>query len=702
MEKIMSKKATKIVVIIAIVLLSLSALAGIATGIYFGVATVECVGYVRESGTNNALSNVSVTDGKNVVKTDENGYYKLKGWHKAEFVTVSIPSGYWTEDYYIAIENKFDEYNFSLDKSATDNTEHTFLQVSDTEIGADGVGDWINDIKNVVAEQKPAFIMHTGDICYTDGLKSHINGMNSENMGVPVRYSMGNHDYVEGKYGEKLFETIYGPTCYSFDVGEIHYIVTPMGYGDKPARYSPSDIWRWVANDIANIKEGQKVVMFNHTYCPDEEGFTVKYGGKKLNLRENGLIAWLFGHWHYNYVNNVDGILNISTSKPDGGGIDHSPNAVRSVQIKGSAIVKTDLHYAYTVSKDADTNYKWRTAISGRSLYSEPIVVGDRAYIGTMSDNYPSTSAVTCVNLTDGSIVWEYETINSIRNSIAYKDGKIVAQDSEGNVYCLNADNGSELWQTDCKLGDPRNTGKGVVIDGDNVYCGNPTKTTCINLADGSIKWQSDMRGNSSSPNRDVIHGDYLIVGSHWDKIVVYNKNTGKKLWDHSFENKFATVTPVCVDDKMYFAHDSYIAIMQLSTGKVLIEKKMDGYNFDTASRPIIDGNIGYYNTVNKGIVAINLTTYEIVWNFETRKSMIYTSPYSKGDIATVEGGMIEKDGKFYFGASDGYVYVIDKATGNKINEFNIGSPIFNSLAFYGNKILVADFSGNATLLDLN
>ena len=59
-------------------------------------------------------------------------------------------------------------------------------------------------------------------------MKKHIEGMNTETMGVPVRYIIGNHDYVDGKYGEELFESIYGPVWYSFEVGNVHYIVTPF------------------------------------------------------------------------------------------------------------------------------------------------------------------------------------------------------------------------------------------------------------------------------------------------------------------------------------------------------------------------------------------------------------------------------------------------------------------------------------------
>ena len=51
---------------------------------------------------------------------------------------------------------------------------------------------------------------------------------------------------------------------------------------------------------------GKKVVIFNHDYCPDENGFVVKYGGSKLDLRQRGLIAWVFGHWHYSYLNDND------------------------------------------------------------------------------------------------------------------------------------------------------------------------------------------------------------------------------------------------------------------------------------------------------------------------------------------------------------------------------------------------------------
>ena len=118
--------------------------------------------------------------------------------------------------YYIPVDKKTESYDFKLNKSSvTEQDNHCFLQISDTEIGEDGTGEWLDTVKNSVKESKPAFLIHTGDICYEAGLKKHIEEMNTDTMGCTVKYVIGNHDYVDGKYGEELYESLYGPVWYS-------------------------------------------------------------------------------------------------------------------------------------------------------------------------------------------------------------------------------------------------------------------------------------------------------------------------------------------------------------------------------------------------------------------------------------------------------------------------------------------------------
>ena len=65
--------------------------------------------------------------------------------------------------------------------------------------------EWVDDIRRYAANNGAAFVVHTGDICYPNGLRDHIGLMNTAGMGVPVYYCIGNHDLVAGKYGEELF-----------------------------------------------------------------------------------------------------------------------------------------------------------------------------------------------------------------------------------------------------------------------------------------------------------------------------------------------------------------------------------------------------------------------------------------------------------------------------------------------------------------
>lgn len=104
----------------------------------------------------------------------------------------------------------------------------------------------MNNVRDYARNEQAAFIIHTGDICYEKGLKAHIKLMNTENMDCPVFYCIGNHDLVKGKYGEELFESIYGPVYYSFDAGNVHYIVTPMPGGDHAPGYTADDVCRWL------------------------------------------------------------------------------------------------------------------------------------------------------------------------------------------------------------------------------------------------------------------------------------------------------------------------------------------------------------------------------------------------------------------------------------------------------------------------
>ena len=192
-----------------------------------------------------------VSDGLHVVKTASDGTFELPGHDKARFVFITTPSGFKTNNaYYQPIQGETSSYDFALlpyDGAIQRNGAHQFIHISDTEIhGSTSLtehADWVGNMRDYAANEGAAFIVHTGDICYDSGLKDHIRLMNTHNMQIPVFYTIGNHDLVRGEYGEELFEQLYGPVYYSFDVGNVHYIVTPMPGGDYAPSYTQADVY---------------------------------------------------------------------------------------------------------------------------------------------------------------------------------------------------------------------------------------------------------------------------------------------------------------------------------------------------------------------------------------------------------------------------------------------------------------------------
>lgn len=299
------------------------------------------------------LSDIPVSDGLNVVRTDKNGEYSLPGHSRERFIFITTPSGYKTQNgYYRKIESELQKYDFGLqvyNSNISKNREHSFIQISDSEISnVEDHEEWVGNIRRYAKNESISFIIHTGDICYEAGLKSHIRLMNSGNMQVPVYYCIGNHDLVKGKYGEELFESIYGPVYYSFDVGNVHYIVTPMLHGDYKPGYTKEDVYRWLKNDLANTPAYKSVVIFNHDLLTYSENFI--YGindTENIDLGKHNLKAWIFGHWHINYIKKQGDVLAISTAAPDKGGIDHSISVFRVVHIDSKDRIRTELRYPY-------------------------------------------------------------------------------------------------------------------------------------------------------------------------------------------------------------------------------------------------------------------------------------------------------------------------------------------------------------------
>ncbi len=343
----------------------------------------------------NGIANVLVSDGLHVSRTDKNGRFTLQGWEDMRFVHISTPAGYQCQKFYHNEQGIKYSYDFALTPDTTDRNNFSFIHITDTET-SNNKSKWIEILKTYIHYEKPAFLIHTGDICYKEGMNFHAQHVNSSTMGIPTYYCIGNHDLVAGKYGEELYESLFGPSWYSFEVGNSVFIVTPMLHGDFKPSYTKKDVYFWLKNLLTHFDKEKPKFVFNHDLLTGEDAFIYGIDDEEyINLNDHNLKAWVYGHWHNSFYrpHGNSGVVSICTGVAQRGGIDHSLSQFRvfNLNIDGSfttELVQTYVDHQLVIVSPA------------------PITVVDQNKLPILVNAYNSTSRTREVSYTLNNKTW--------------------------------------------------------------------------------------------------------------------------------------------------------------------------------------------------------------------------------------------------------------------------------------------------------
>ena len=655
-------------------------------------------GKVTHRRSGEPLANIPVSDGRNTVLTDENGCFELEGWERAHTINVGVITTR-QSDWFIYIEDRIKEYNFAIEPVAA-KSDFCFLHTSDTEIENMNFTDRALFLRNTVKEYAPAFFLHTGDICRVDGLTRHILVMNTETMGCPVRYCIGNHDLTDGAYGEELYERLYGPTFYSFDYGDYHFASISMCRGDKPSGYQPEDQWIWLQNDLAMMAPGKKLVMFGHDDCfPDPVGFKPTVNGVTVDLRAYGVMAWIHGHLHVHYVNNEDGVYNISTARPDSGGVDSSIAGIRRISLT-NGVISSDIRYFRQSEVPAATEYEWQTQLDGQVQFSYPTIADGRIFVGTADLGLPKTCGIYALDAESGKILWKVPTQNSIRSTIRYEDGKVYTQDTHGRVFCLSAADGSVIWTADANNKHVRykHGGFNAFIAGDLIIAGFEECVSAFDKKTGELVWSENMHNKAeASPSQDIYDEKrgQLLISRHWNELAALDVKDGTKKWRND-DVRFRTSTPTLAGDKIYAVRLNTAYELSADTGETL--RSVDtGNRLDVGGAPAFDGKTLFYPSVHNGVVAIDVESFTVTKYYQCGTTGICVSPYAHGTFRSMEATPIVDGNELIFTALDGGLYRYDIESGELNSKSFAGSPIVVAPIVTEDAIYTADFDGRIT-----
>ena len=303
----------------------------------------------------NPIPNVSVSDGVFVTTTDENGRYYLASLKKYGYVFISVPGGY-----RVAVDRSIPRFFRRLGASsstyeqccfilaADPNERHRMLVYTDTHLAnrtndinqfEQGFkADLKEEISRAKAEGVALYAMALGDLSwdewwYVNRFQPSDYVAQMADLDLPVYNIPGNHDndpYVADDFESTApWRDVVGPTYYSFNVGNVHYIqmdntlfinsggaqgtVGELNYTEG----FTDDQLRWLAADLKNVPAGSTVFL----------GMHIQYSNRYKIV--NGKLSWSYampseyrsriaellapydahlvtGHTHINYTNFID------------------------------------------------------------------------------------------------------------------------------------------------------------------------------------------------------------------------------------------------------------------------------------------------------------------------------------------------------------------------------------------------------------
>jgi len=180
------------------------------------------------------------------------------------------------------------------------------------------------------------------------------------------------------------------------------------------------------------------------------------------------------------------------------------------------------------------------------------VIAGGYAYFGSCV-----TNKVTSIDVADGEIRWEFFTEGPVRFAPAVYAGKVYVGSDDGNVYCIDSQDGSLVWKYRAGPSDEKVIGNGrmislwpvrtgVLVDDGIVYFAagifpyEGLYVCALDAGDGSVLWKNDTIGDRAhemefggiSPHGYVLASrDVIYVPSGRAMPAAFDRGTGRFLY---------------------------------------------------------------------------------------------------------------------------------------------------------------------------
>lgn len=341
---------------------------------------------------------------------------------------------------------------------------------------------------------------------------------------------------------------------------------------------------------------------------------------------------------------------------------------------------------------------QWTANPQGSIQFSSPVVIDTIVVIPSTNDLAFTKSKIVAFHTKTGKSIWHFFPKGTIKNTFTIDGANVMATDILGNVYAIDARTGTPIWQSSVN-NEKQAPQLNKETHSDSLYLNvNPNRITALKSSNGAVAWSinQDSTHNASETTLTVGDGIILILNSDGGFVGI-NESTGKPVWSKTSEG-FS-----CNNASMSYSNGLFHVV---SGRKYLSINQKDGATekvatlptpISTKSAPLLSDNLLIFGSINNGLVAYDLNANQIAWRVDVGIALVNTLPNIQEHQKTVETSAV-KIGRFIvFGASDGFLYVVDIANGAIKQKVNLGAPILSTPTIAGDTLYTTDISGNIT-----
>lgn len=555
------------------------------------------------------LPNIPVSDGADIVFTDDEGKYRLNNSSReARFVFVSIPANYDKSSpfyYQVVQEKERRNFDIGLRKAVTEEQEpFSFVQITDVHIsGFERTPYLENELKIInTLNPKPAFIVATGDLVNDANeirqLKAYVAGIKTSS--IPVFNVFGNNDRNSGSDRLFNYNKYCGPDYYSFDYANCHFIVYNIIQPTQTQK-------EWFKKDLELLGKNKLIILFQH-YFPKEE--------QMKELEFSGVNYVFTGHWHSTRIQDYGKMRLYNIPPLFLGGIDISPSGFLEAKVSNNTIF-TEYHY----------RVKEPFVLVSSPGPSLPVYTKNIDVVAEVYNPNEPVIKVECRILKNSSSVWE---------------GKL---QRAGKFTWRNGDKIKHLRPGWYKIHITASTISGKEISGytefevirrkwwrwvDRAYIkqewtmfmGSATHNT---IADDepdppfAYEWAYSTGGWIDFASPIIAEGKVFIASKRQDdttlpRIFALNAKTGALVWQLEMESPVEHSLAYAKGKIFAVCQDGTVLAVSASSGKILWQQQLGSRNARWIySAPALKDNVLYAGNA-AWLSAINCNSGEILW----------------------------------------------------------------------------------------